>query len=78
MTTPEELADEMQMPVERVRAVLRMAQQPISLQSPVGDSDDANLRGFYRGQGRRQSARHDQPSFYSRTNWATPVQPERA
>jgi len=34
--TPEEIADEMQIPVERVRAVLKMAQQPISLQSPVG------------------------------------------
>jgi RNA polymerase primary sigma factor len=32
--SPEEIADEMQMPVERVRAVLKMAQQPISLQSP--------------------------------------------
>ncbi|MEI9961855.1 MAG: sigma-70 domain-containing protein [Limisphaerales bacterium] len=40
---PEEMADEMQMPVERVRAVLKMAQQPISLQAPVGDSEDANL-----------------------------------
>ena len=44
--TPEELADEMQMPVERVRAVLKMAQQPISLQSPVGDGDDANVGDF--------------------------------
>ena len=44
--TPEELADEMQMPVERVRAVLKMAQQPISLQAPVGDGDDANVGDF--------------------------------
>jgi RNA polymerase primary sigma factor len=44
--TAEELADELQMPVERVRAVLRMAQQPISLQSPVGDSDDADFGDF--------------------------------
>ncbi len=44
--TPEELADEMQMPVERVRAVLKMAQQPISLQTPVGDGDDANVGDF--------------------------------
>ncbi len=41
--TPEEIADEMQMPVERVRAVLKMAQQPISLQSPVGDSEDTRI-----------------------------------
>ncbi len=44
--SPEELADEMQIPVERVRAVLKMAQQPISLQSPVGDSDDTNFGDF--------------------------------
>ncbi len=44
--TPEEIADEMQMPVERVRAVLKMAQQPISLQSPVGDSDDTSFGDF--------------------------------
>jgi RNA polymerase primary sigma factor len=34
------------MPAERVRAVLKMAQQPISLQSPVGDADDANFGDF--------------------------------
>jgi RNA polymerase primary sigma factor len=44
--TPEEIADEMQIPVDRVRAVLRMAQQPISLQSPVGDAEDANFGDF--------------------------------
>jgi RNA polymerase primary sigma factor len=43
---PEEIADEMQMPVARVRAVLKMAQQPISLQSPVGDTEDANFGDF--------------------------------
>jgi RNA polymerase primary sigma factor len=44
--TPEELAEEMQLPVERVRAILKMAQQPISMQSPVGDGDDANFGDF--------------------------------
>jgi RNA polymerase primary sigma factor len=44
--TPEEIADEMQMPVERVRAIMKMAQQPISLQSPVGDSEDTNFGDF--------------------------------
>jgi RNA polymerase primary sigma factor len=44
--SPEEIADEMQMPVDRVRAVLKMAQQPISLQSPVGDSEDTNFGDF--------------------------------
>ena len=44
--TSEEIADELQMPVERVRAVLKMAQQPISLQSPVGDGDEASVGDF--------------------------------
>jgi RNA polymerase primary sigma factor len=44
--TPDEIAEEMQIPVDRIRAVLKMAQQPISLQSPVGDSDDANFGDF--------------------------------
>ncbi len=44
--TPEEIADEIQLPVERVRAVLKMAQQPISLQAPVGDSDDTSFGDF--------------------------------
>jgi RNA polymerase primary sigma factor len=42
----EEIADDMQCPVERVRAVLKMAQQPISLQSPVGDGEDTSLGDF--------------------------------
>ena len=44
--TPEEIGDEMEIPVERVRAVLNMAQQPISLQSPVGGSDETSYGDF--------------------------------
>ena len=44
--TPEELSEEMQLPVDRVRAVLKMAQQPISLQSPVGDSEETSFGDF--------------------------------
>ncbi len=44
--TPEEVADEVSMPVERVREVFKMAQQPISLQATVGDSDDAYFGDF--------------------------------
>src|SRR6266850_1996270 len=39
--TMEELADAMELPVERIRAIVRMAQQPVSMQSPVGDADEA-------------------------------------
>jgi len=45
-STPEEIAEEIHLPVERVRAVLKMAQQPISLQAPVGDSDDTSFGDF--------------------------------
>ncbi len=44
--TPDELADEMELAVERVRAILKIAQQPISLQSPIGDSDDTHFGDF--------------------------------
>ena len=41
--TSDELADVMELPVERVRAVMRMAQQPVSMQSPVGDADETSF-----------------------------------
>jgi RNA polymerase primary sigma factor len=44
--TPEEIAEEIQLPVDRVRAVFKMAQQPISLQSPVGDGEDNSFGDF--------------------------------
>ena len=44
--TPEEIAEEIHLPVGRVRSVLKMAQQPISLQAPVGDSDDTSFGDF--------------------------------
>ena len=49
--TAEEVAEEMQLPVERVQAIMKMAQQPISLQSPVGDSDDTNFGDFIEDKG---------------------------
>ena len=44
--TPEEVANEMQMPPERVQQIMKMSQQPISLQSPVGDGDDTSFGDF--------------------------------
>jgi len=49
--TAEEVADEMNLPIERVQAIMKMAQQPISLQSPVGDSDDTNFGDFIEDKG---------------------------
>jgi len=44
--TPEEIADELEMPVEKVREALKVAQEPISLETPVGEEDESNLGTF--------------------------------
>ncbi len=44
--TPEEISEEILLPVDRVRAILKMAQQPISMQAQVGDSDDTTFGDF--------------------------------
>jgi RNA polymerase primary sigma factor len=44
--TPEEIADEMHMPVSRIHALLKMAQQPVSLHAPVGDDGDVSVGDF--------------------------------
>ena len=44
--TPEEIAEELEMPVEKVREVLKVAQEPISLETPVGEEDESNLGTF--------------------------------
>jgi len=49
--TPEEVANEMGLALEKVQGIMKMAQQPISLQSPVGDSDDTNFGDFIEDKG---------------------------
>src|SRR6266481_460554 len=44
--TPEEIADEMHMPVSRINSLLKMAQQPVSLHAPVGDDGDVSVGDF--------------------------------
>jgi len=44
--THEEIADEMKLPVEKIREILRVAQDPISLEIPVGSDEDAHLSDF--------------------------------
>jgi RNA polymerase primary sigma factor len=44
--TPEEVASELDMPLDRVQSIMKMAQQPISLQSPVGDGEDSCFGDF--------------------------------
>ena len=49
--TPDEVAREMKLPLDKVQSIMKMAQQPISLQSPVGDSDDTNFGDFIEDKG---------------------------
>ena len=44
--TPEELATKLQMPLEKVRKVMKIAKEPISLETPVGDEEDSQLGDF--------------------------------
>ena len=44
--TPEELAEKLAMPLEKVRKVLKIAKEPISLETPIGDEDDSHLGDF--------------------------------
>jgi len=48
--TPEELAKKLAMPLERVRKVLKISKEPISLETPVGDEEDSNLGDFIEDQ----------------------------
>ena len=43
---PDELAKEMKMPVEKVREIMKVAQEPVSLETPVGEEDDSHLGDF--------------------------------
>ena len=44
--TPEELAEKLHMPLEKVRKVLKIAKEPISLETPIGDEEDSHLGDF--------------------------------
>ncbi|MDI6027080.1 RNA polymerase sigma factor RpoD [Corticibacterium sp. UT-5YL-CI-8] len=49
--TPEELAEKLAMPLEKVRKVLKIAKEPISLETPVGDEEDSHLGDFIEDKG---------------------------
>ena len=44
--TPEEIADKMEMPIEKVRKVLKISKEPISLETPIGEEEDSHLGDF--------------------------------
>ena len=49
--SPEEIADEMGMPVEKVREILKIAQEPVSLETPIGEEEDSHLGDFIPDEG---------------------------
>ncbi len=49
--TPEELAEKMEMPEDKVRKVLKIAKEPISMETPIGDDEDSHLGDFIEDQG---------------------------
>ncbi len=44
--TPEEIAEEMNLPVERVREIMKISQEPVSLETPIGEEEDSHLGDF--------------------------------
>ena len=44
--TPEEIAAELDMPVDRVREILKISQEPVSLETPIGEEEDSHLGDF--------------------------------
>ncbi|MCI1269996.1 MAG: RNA polymerase sigma factor RpoD [Ruminococcus sp.] len=44
--TPEDIADKLEMPVEKVREIMRIAQDPVSLETPIGEEEDSHLGDF--------------------------------
>ncbi len=44
--SPEEIAEEMRMPVDRVREILKISQEPVSLETPIGEEEDSHLGDF--------------------------------
>lgn len=47
---PEEIAEEMDLPVERVREIMKIAQEPVSLETPIGEEEDSHLGDFIEDQ----------------------------
>ena len=49
--SPDEIADEMNMPVDKVREILKIAQEPVSLETPIGEEEDSHLGDFIPDEG---------------------------
>ena len=56
--TPEEIGAEMDLPTEKVREILKIAQEPVSLETPIGEEDDSHLGDFIEDQDATSPAEH--------------------
>ncbi|MBQ4427642.1 MAG: RNA polymerase sigma factor RpoD [Oscillospiraceae bacterium] len=54
--TPEEIAEEMGMPADKVRDILKIAQEPVSLETPIGEEEDSHLGDFVEDEGASEPA----------------------
>ena len=59
------------MPVDKVREILKIAQEPVSLETPIGEEEDSHLGDFIPDEGRLPSRRRPPPSPCSRSSWWT-------
>ena len=68
--SPEEIAEEMSMPVDKVREILKIAQEPVSLETPIGEEEDSHLATSSPTR-TPPSRRRPPPSPCSRSSWWT-------
>ena len=66
--TPEEIADRMEYPVDKVKKVLKIAKEPISLETPIGDEEDSSLGDFI----------EDKKAVAPPKRWSIPSSPNRS
>ena len=73
---PEELAEKLGMPLEKVRKVLKIAKEPISLETPIGDEEDSHLGDFIEDKGGDHPTGRGHPGQPARGDDAGAVQPD--
>ena len=65
--TPEEIDAEMDLPTEKVREILKIAQEPVSLETPIGEEDDSHLGDFIEDDNATSPADHTAYALLKRT-----------
>ena len=75
---PEELAERMDMPEDKVRKVLKIAKEPISMETPIGDDEDSQPRRFHRGHQRAAAGGYGDQCRPVGIDPRNPVRPDAA